>query len=208
MNKAEFVIFMTTNAAIFVAISIIVMIVWYYFLIGKTRKLEKIMDHAEKIAKNLEARIDSINKTSYAIKTYNKAIFDYIKEIRKILIKYKDSAFDSKLLDTISTEVKKDSLNDKNSFDSIKVKTLQEINDVLKRDKKIHSDEYKPMKIAGETNFRKAINKVNFNPHNPQVVDENVNKNETPKKQMYKIGDKEEKGEYLILKNLEGWKTN
>lgn len=120
MSKSEFVIFMTSNASIFVIISIIFMIAFVWFLAAKAREIYDIMIKSEKIALMYESRINNIDKDSYSINKYNKATLEYIKEFREILISYKGKTFDTQLLKAIDEEMQekliKEKYKDTNNF--------------------------------------------------------------------------------------------
>lgn len=210
MTKAEFVVFVTANAVVFVLISVIAVVLLSYYLIGKAKKLQKIMNNIESIAKNHSHSMRKIDKRAATIKTYNEAIFDYLKQIRKFLIEYNLADFDSKLLNSISSEMKQEKEKiTKDDFESIKKTSQHNLNKILPKNKRDiinetpfieKNDEYSNGKIASKSRKIKFINVQNSN---------DSEKNISPSKSIYKIGNnKNEDDEYLVLKELEGWKTN
>lgn len=120
MNKTEFVIFLTTNAVMFVVISIIFMVTFVTILTMKAKKINDMMDKAEKIAQMYEIRLNAIDKDSYSINKYNKATLEYIKEFREILVAHKGKTFDTQLLKAIDNEMQekltKEKYKDINNF--------------------------------------------------------------------------------------------
>lgn len=206
MNKAEFVIMLTTNAFLIMLICIVFMLFVVYFLTVKTKKIIKKINEIEEFSLIYEKRIKEIDKNLYSTleyienfkKSYSKD-FDFNK-IRKIdeELQKKIKKNKNNLIDNFAPKMQNRQVKNQLKETSLKSKTnkkeyiLNEDDSIKQVNKKINLENTLVSKL-------KKIKKI-INPYTDNNVDNNVNNVDKIKKNI------ENNNEYLYFNNKKKWR--